>query len=137
MLYLSVADPGFPRGGGTNSPGGRQHTILPKIPKNCMKLKEFGPPGGGRASKILLCRSATAFNVTKNPNIWMHALQYVCNKYTCSGGSRIFPKGCANFQIGIIFQIKTFLKNSNDTNKCWETNFIERTISSVKRTEVI
>ena len=27
--------------------GGRQHTILPKFPKNCMKLKEFGPPGGG------------------------------------------------------------------------------------------
>ena len=30
----SVADPG--------------HTILPNFPKNCMKLKEFGP--GGRAS---------------------------------------------------------------------------------------
>ena len=29
-----------PRGGGC------QHTILPKIPKNCMKLKEFRPPGG-------------------------------------------------------------------------------------------
>ena len=45
-----VADPGFPRGGGANSPGGggRQHTILPKFPKNCMKLKEFGPPGGAR-----------------------------------------------------------------------------------------
>ena len=55
----AVADPGFPRGGGANSPGGRQHTILPNFPKNCMKLKEFGPPGGGRASKILLCRSAT------------------------------------------------------------------------------
>ena len=26
--------------------GGRQHTILPNFPKNCMKLKEFGPPGG-------------------------------------------------------------------------------------------
>ena len=25
---------------------GRQHTILPKFPKNCMKLKEFEPPGG-------------------------------------------------------------------------------------------
>ena len=25
---------------------GRQHTILPNFPKNCMKLKEFGPPGG-------------------------------------------------------------------------------------------
>ena len=41
-----VADPGFPRGGDANSPGGRQHTILPNFPKNCMKLKEFGPPGG-------------------------------------------------------------------------------------------
>ena len=28
--------------------GGRQHTILPKFPPNCMKLKEFGPPGGAR-----------------------------------------------------------------------------------------
>ena len=55
-----MADLGFPRGGGANSPGGggRQHTILPNFPKNCMKLKEFGPRGGG-ASKILQCRSAT------------------------------------------------------------------------------
>ena len=29
--------------------GGRQHTILPKFPKNCMTLKEFGP--GGRPSR--------------------------------------------------------------------------------------
>ena len=48
----SVADLGFPRGGGANSPGGRQHTILPKFPKNCMKLKEFGPPGGGARPKF-------------------------------------------------------------------------------------
>ena len=41
-----VADPGFPRGGGANFLGGRQHMILPNFPKNCMKLKEFGPPGG-------------------------------------------------------------------------------------------
>ena len=41
----AVADPGFPRGGGANSPGGRQHMILPNFPKNCMKLKEFGPGG--------------------------------------------------------------------------------------------
>ena len=33
----SVADPGFPRGGGPNL-----HTILPKFPKNCMKWKAFG-----------------------------------------------------------------------------------------------
>ena len=36
------ADPGFPRGGAP-TPWGRQHTILPKFPKNCMKLKEFVP----------------------------------------------------------------------------------------------
>ena len=48
----SVADPGFPRGGGANSPGGRQHTILPYFPKNCMKLKEFGPPGRGCTSLV-------------------------------------------------------------------------------------
>ena len=48
MQYMcSVADLGFPRGGGANS-GGDQHTISPKFPKNCMKLKEFGPGGGAR-----------------------------------------------------------------------------------------
>ena len=56
---LAVADPGFPRGGGINPPWCCQHTILPNFPKNCMKLKEFGPRGG-HASKILLGRSATA-----------------------------------------------------------------------------
>ena len=40
---------------GTPTPrgGGRQHTILPKFLKNCMKLKEFGPPGA-RPSRPLL-----------------------------------------------------------------------------------
>ena len=41
----TAADPGFPHGGG----GGRQHTILPNFPENCMKSKEFGRPGGGGA----------------------------------------------------------------------------------------
>ena len=40
----SVADPGFPWGGGTNPPGDK-HTILLNFPKNCMKSKEFGPRG--------------------------------------------------------------------------------------------
>ena len=45
-IHISVADPRFPRGGGANSPGGgRQHTIFPNFPKNCMRLKEFGPGG--------------------------------------------------------------------------------------------
>ena len=37
---VAVADPGFPRGGGANSPGGGDNI-------RCMKLKEFGPPGRG------------------------------------------------------------------------------------------
>ena len=68
MLWISlfaifrnaVADAGFPKrgpqaqrwganlllssgGGARQLSGGRQHTILPNFPKNCMKLKEFGP----------------------------------------------------------------------------------------------
>ena len=46
---LAMADPGSPQGGGANSPGGRQHTILPIFLKNCMKLKEF--ESGGRTSR--------------------------------------------------------------------------------------
>ena len=60
MGCISVADPGFPKGGGTNSPGeGRQHTMLPNFPKNCMKLKEFGPRGVCIPHAHL--RSATAY----------------------------------------------------------------------------
>ena len=60
----SVADTGFLWGGGANSPGGRrQHTILPKFPKktawNWNKLDR----GDRRASKILLCRSATGIGL--------------------------------------------------------------------------
>ena len=42
------ADPGFPIGVGANPSveGGRQHTILPNFPKNCMKLKKFWSIGG-------------------------------------------------------------------------------------------
>ena len=54
-----VADPEFPRGEASTLQG-RQHMILPNFPRNHMKLKEYGPRGGGRVSKILLCRSATA-----------------------------------------------------------------------------
>ena len=57
-----MADPGYPRGGGANSTGGgHQHTILPKFPINCTKLKEFGPPLDPplSASEVCLCRSAT------------------------------------------------------------------------------
>ena len=49
-----MADPGFPRGGGANSPGGRgapTYDFAKFSQKNCMKLKEFGPPGGGGGAR--------------------------------------------------------------------------------------
>ena len=43
-----MADPGFPRRRGRQLPRGAPTYDLPKFPQNCMKLKEFGPPGGMR-----------------------------------------------------------------------------------------
>ena len=51
-----VADLGFPREGGTNSPGGAGGAPtydFAKFPKNCMKLKEFGR-GGGRVQNFTM-----------------------------------------------------------------------------------
>ena len=46
-----MADPGFPRGGDANPQGGGANLLFsPKFPENCMKMKEFRPRGGGRAS---------------------------------------------------------------------------------------
>ena len=46
-VYLTVADPGFPQGG-ANPKGGCEKLLFGQFfPKNCMKLKEFGP-GGAR-----------------------------------------------------------------------------------------
>ena len=58
----------FPGEGVPTSQGGSQHMILPKVPKNCMKLKEFGPRG--HASKILLCRSATGLDKLYGMIMW-------------------------------------------------------------------
>ena len=47
----------FPRGGREPSRGG---VNTPNFPENCMKSKEFGRPGGGRASLTPPPRSANA-----------------------------------------------------------------------------
>ena len=60
----------FPEEGAPTPQVGRQHTILPYFPKNCMKLKKFGPPGGARPWRPL--RSATA-SIGGTPvwNVWI------------------------------------------------------------------
>ena len=75
LILSAVADPGFPRGWGRQSSrGGHQHTILPNFPQNCMKLKEFGSPGGARVPRFPLdppmVRSANmVLNVYQNLRI--------------------------------------------------------------------
>ena len=54
-----MADPGFPRRGGANFQGGGKNLLFGQIfPKNCMKMKEFGPRRGGHASLVPPLRSA-------------------------------------------------------------------------------
>ena len=73
-------------GGSRISPRkGRQlSAILPKFPKNCVKLKEFDSlgftPRGGGASKILLCRSATAIS----PNNLIKLSALICEELASS-----------------------------------------------------
>ena len=43
-MWLSVADPGFSPGG---APTPKSAIIFQFFAENCMKMKEFGPPGGG------------------------------------------------------------------------------------------
>ena len=59
MLPPTVADPGFPRGGCANSPGGAPAHNLAKFSQKLHEIERIWTPGG-HASKILLCRSATA-----------------------------------------------------------------------------
>ena len=48
-----MADPGFPRGGGTNSRGGRQHTILANFPKKLHEIERIWTQGGTHPSRPL------------------------------------------------------------------------------------
>ena len=49
QVARSVADPGFPRGGGANPQGGGANLLFgQKFPENGMKMKEFGLRGGVR-----------------------------------------------------------------------------------------
>ena len=54
---------------------GRQHEIFPKFPQNCMKSKEFGPPGGGGGRP--------KFYYVDPPLLML----------SYSGGVRVYPEG--------------------------------------------
>ena len=102
--YKPVADPGFPWGGGANSPGGRQHTILPYFLKSCMKLKEFGSPGGRgmrppHPPDPSLLKRYELYNA-KESNLKMFTHSSIQSKWNYLGG---------NFMTGIPPQKLTFI----------------------------
>ena len=76
-----VADARFPRDGGTR-PGGGQKTILPNFPKNCMKLTEFGNPGGAGVPRAPF-RSATAGGGHQNMYSWQASAMYPTGMLSC------------------------------------------------------
>ena len=50
-IQLTVADPGFPRGGGANPKGGGTNLLFGQFsPPNCMKMKKFWARGGAARS---------------------------------------------------------------------------------------
>ena len=53
-----------------SSPPPHRAEADPKFAENCMKMKKNWTEGSGRASKILLCRSATARHRSLNPTAW-------------------------------------------------------------------
>ena len=53
-----MVDPGFPRGEGANSPGGAPTYDFAKFSRKLHEIERIWSGGGG-ASKILRCRSAT------------------------------------------------------------------------------
>ena len=48
---------------------GRDHTILPNSPKNCMKLKEFGCPGGRASPRPPRSANDGLFHVIYTSNV--------------------------------------------------------------------
>ena len=64
ICTLSVADPGFPRGGGTNPPGEAPTYNFAKFSQKLHEIERIWTLGA--ASKILLCRSATGHEITEN-----------------------------------------------------------------------
>ena len=82
VINLNVlADSGFPRRGGANTRGGSANIRFCQIfQKNCMKLKEFGPPDAP-----MKCESIMPLVIHFGDILWQYGGQY----YSQSGGKPI------------------------------------------------
>ena len=74
---ISVADPGFSPGGGAPTP--KSAIIFQLFAENCMKMKEFGPRGGGGGVPGAPLGSANVFvklNVLPQKHIKIQQVNY-------------------------------------------------------------
>ena len=108
-----MADPGFPRGGGANSPGGAPTYDFAKISQKLHEIERIWTPREGRASKILLCRSATGSSYSKshyrcegiilaNTNVLKH-FQQMNDFRNVAAGNKLFNTKIVNFCLGNTF----------------------------------
>ena len=78
--YDSVADPGFPPGG---APTPKIAIIFQIFAENCMKMKEFGSPGGASLAPLLgPPMNVPQFFLKKNLSRGKESLQRLGHIYT-------------------------------------------------------
>ena len=83
-----MADPGFPRGGGANSPGGAPTYDFAKFSQKLHEIERIWAPRGGRASPAPPLRSATGYGHFRVPSqkfIWgstslIDSHDHICHK---------------------------------------------------------
>ena len=102
---IAEADPGFPRGEDANSPGGAPTYNFVKISQKLHEIERIWTPGGGGATKILLCRFAT------------EQVFYLCTPLMCIG-----KLGCIIYNTGVeLCQVLESLPHTNTRIKGFES----------------
>ena len=114
----------FPEEGAPTPQGGRQHTILPNFPKNCMKLKEFGPQGGGARPKFYYVDPPLELMVTE-----CKSKEYVLYQFSASTIDKMlkfdanqwriqdFPQGVRQLPKVLLFSI--FSWKVHESERIW------------------
>ena len=118
------ADPGFPVGGGANSPVGHQHMIWPNFMKNCVKLRKFWAVGEGarqgRAPKstTVTCNMIVADPAARLGGDEKHEL------YGAALGSHIFTAQVMFLHMSIFLSMGGGVSAGIHTplpSACWDT----------------
>ena len=94
---LAVADPGFPRGGGTNHQGGGANLLFGQnFPENCMKIKEFRPRGARpwrpplEPPMFSMRKGEVMIKVIAGVSVTNVQLNFLCHEFSCHVRDTLF-----------------------------------------------